>query len=112
LLNELGQTGAVAPVVWPLEGLNGLLVAERRGRLDRDRRRLLASCLRALPIKLDDAMLDQVWTEIARLAERFGLSSYDATYLELAHRRRLPLASLDRNLRSAAVALGIGLLGT
>jgi predicted nucleic acid-binding protein len=111
-LNEIGETGAVAPMLWPLEALNGLLVAERRGWLDSDRRRLLASFLRALPIELDDATTDQLWTEIAYLAERFRLSSYDAAYLELAHRRRLPLASLDQDLRSAAVALGIELLGT
>jgi predicted nucleic acid-binding protein len=45
-----------------------------------------------------------------QLAEAFRLSVYDATYLELAQRRRLPLASLDRALRNAAAALGVEVL--
>ena len=99
-------------MLWPLEALNGLLVAERRGRLDADRRRLLAGFLSALPIKLDEETAGHVWTDISHLAERFGLSSYDAAYLELAQRHRLPLASLDRDLRIAAEALNILVLGT
>ena len=46
------------------------------------------------------------------LAERFALSAYDAAYLELAQRRRLPLATLDRDLRAAATALGLTVLGS
>jgi predicted nucleic acid-binding protein len=47
----------------------------------------------------------------AGLAERFALSAYDAAYLELAQRHRLPLATLDRELRAAASALGLAVLG-
>ncbi len=47
-----------------------------------------------------------------RLADRFRLTLYDAAYLELAQRRLLPLASLDNELRAAAQALGVALLGT
>ncbi|MGC2201211.1 MAG: type II toxin-antitoxin system VapC family toxin [Stellaceae bacterium] len=111
LLEQVGESGAWAPMIWPLEALNGLLVAERRGRLDALRRQRLASLLRALPIKLDDETASQAWTETVFLAERFSLSSYDAAYLELAQRRRLPLASLDQDLRAAATALGIAVLG-
>ncbi len=111
LLEQLGESGAVAPALWPLEALNGLLVAERRGRLDADKRRALAGFLRALPIKIDDEMAGQAWTITADFAERFRLSSYDAAYLELAQRHDLPLASLDRDLRAAAVALGLTILG-
>lgn len=112
LLGRLGESGALTAMLWPLEALNGLLVAERRGRLDVDRRPRLAGFLSALPIKLDGETADRVWTDISRLAERFRLSSYDAAYLELAQRRQLPLASLDRDLRSAAAALGLTVLGT
>ncbi len=111
LLEQLGQSGALAPMLWPLEALNGLLVAERRGRLDAARRHILAGFLVALPVKLDDETARQAWTATAALAERFNLSSYDAAYLELAHRRNLPLASLDRELRAAAGALGLTVLG-
>lgn len=111
LLEQVGEAGALAPMLWPLEALNGLLVAERRGRLDAHRRRLLVGFLSALPIRLDDETASRVWTATARLAERFALSSYDAAYLELAQRRRLPLASLDQDLRTAAAALGVTVLG-
>jgi predicted nucleic acid-binding protein len=47
-----------------------------------------------------------------RLADQFQLTVYDAAYLELAQRRLLPLASLDIELRGAAQAAGVELLGT
>lgn len=111
LLEQLGETGAIAPMLWPLEALNVLLIAERRGRIDKDRRQLLCGFLSALPVKLDTETADLVWTETARLADRFGLSSYDAAYLELAQRERRPLASLDEELRRAATSLGLAVLG-
>jgi predicted nucleic acid-binding protein len=52
------------------------------------------------------------WSTTLRLAERFALTLYDAAYLELAQRRSLPLATLDRDLRAAALAVNIELLGT
>ena len=112
LLERVGEAGALAPVLWPLEALNGLLVAERRGRLDASRRQRLAGFLHALPISLDDETASQAWTTTAGLAERFALSTYDAAYLELAQRHRLPLATLDRDLRAAATALGLTVLGS
>ena len=98
-------------MLWPLEALNSLLVAERRGRLDAPRRHRLAGFLQALPVTLDPNTAGQAWTATAYLAERHGLSAYDAAYLELALRHQLPLASLDRPLRSAASTLGLALLG-
>ena len=102
----------LAPGLWPLEALNALLVAERRRRLDASRRQRLTGILRALPIKLDDEEATQAWTPALGLAERFALSTYNAAYLELAQRHRLPLASLDRDLRAAAGALGLDVLGS
>jgi predicted nucleic acid-binding protein len=112
LLDQIAENGAVAPALWPLEVLNGLVMAERRGRLDAARRHQLASFLRDLPIKLDHETAAQTWTATAGLAERFRLTLYDAAYLELAQRLGLPLASLDQELRVAGGALGIPLLGT
>ena len=111
LLEQVGELGGFAPMLWPLEALTGLLVAERRDRLDASRRGRLAGFLHALPITLDANTANQAWTATARLAERFGLSGYDAAYLELAQRDRLPLARLDCELRSAAAALGLSVLG-
>jgi predicted nucleic acid-binding protein len=112
LLERVGESGALAPGLWPLEALNGLLVAERLGRLDASRRRRLAGFLHALPINLDDETASQAWTATLGLAERFALSAYDAAYLELAQRHGLPLATLDQDLRKAATALGLTVLGS
>lgn len=111
LLDRVTETGGVAPLLWPLEALNGLLAAERRRRVAPEKRATLAAFLRDLPITLDGDTAERAWDATARLATHFQLTVYDATYLELAHRRRLPLASLDQDLRTAAKASGIDVLG-
>ena len=112
LLERVGESGAVAPQHWPLEVLNGLLMAERRQLVDTSKRRQLADFLRDLPITLDPDTTAQIWGAAQGLAERFRLTVYDAVYLELAHRRRLPLASLDQDLRQAGAALGVTVFGS
>ena len=111
LLDQIVETGAMAPLLWPLEVLNGLAMAERRGRLDASRRRQLAGFLSDLPVSLDPETASQAWTATALLAERYRLTLYDAAYLELAQRLDLPLATLDQELRVAGGALGLTLLG-
>lgn len=111
LLDQVAETGAMAPALWPLEILNGLAMAERRGRLDAARRHQLAGFLRDLPVDLDPETASQAWTATALLAERYRLTLYDAAYLELAQRLDLPLATLDQELRTAGSALDIVLLG-
>ncbi len=111
LLDRVTETGASAPLLWPLEALNGLFTAERRRRLDASRRERLADFLRDLPVMLDGHTAEQAWSAIAILAKRFELTVYDAAYLELAQRRQLPLASLDQALRAAGKILRIEILG-
>jgi predicted nucleic acid-binding protein len=111
LLDRVAETGALAPNLWLLEVLNGLLMAERRKRVDSRTRRRLAGFLRALPVRLDAETAGQAWTATIQRAERHRLSVYDAAYLELAHRRKLPLATLDQDLIKAGKALGLALLG-
>ena len=98
-------------MLWPLEALNGLFAAERRRRLDAAKRAALATFLRQLPIRLDTETADQACEDTARLAGRYRLTIYDASYLELAQRRRLPLASLDQDLWKAIVSSGLEVLG-
>ena len=112
LLDRVAETGAFAPSLWPLEALNGLFMAERRRRVDAPRAQRLAGFLSALPITLDTETPYQAWTTTARLAQPHRLSMYDAAYLELAQRRKLPLATLDGDLIKAAKALGTTVLGT
>ena len=111
LLERVAESGAMAPLLWPLEVLNGLLMAERRNRLDGARRQQLSGFLHNLPVTLDLETSTQAWTETVQLAQRFRLTVYDAVYLELAQRSGVALATLDQDLRAAAGALGVSLLG-
>lgn len=110
LLDRVCDEGAVAPQLWPIEALNGLLMAERRRRIDSLLRRRLSGFLQALPIEIDTETAGRTWSEIAELAERHRLTSYDATYLELALRLGLPLATTDKALGAAAASAGASLL--
>ena len=112
LLDRVVERGAVAPQLWPIEALNGLLTAQRRGRIDAEARAQMSSLLADLPIVLDDQTAGQLWTATARLAEQHQLTAYDATYLELAVRLNLPLATNDRALITAARVEGVALLGS
>ena len=65
-----------------------------------------------MPIAVDLETSTFAWTTTLQLADRFELTPYDASYLELAQRRKFPLATLDRALRKAALATGGLVLGT
>lgn len=110
LLARVTQDGAVAPQLWPIEATNGLLMAERRGRISASVREGLAGFLQALPIRIDNETASRVWVATAQLAAQHRLTAYDAAYLELALRLGLPLATYDRELMVAAPALGVQLL--
>jgi predicted nucleic acid-binding protein len=92
--------------------LNGLQVAVRRGRIDIAYRDASLVDLRSLVITIDRGTNRHAWSATLRLCDRFGLTSYDAAYLELALRRRLPLATLDAELVRAAHASRVPLVGT
>jgi predicted nucleic acid-binding protein len=111
LFDRVADAGAVVPALWRLEVANSLTVAIRRGRVDVDFRRAALSDLALLDITIDQQTDSQAWGETLHLADRFRLTVYDAAYLELAHRRVLPLATLDSDLRAAGTALGISLMG-
>jgi predicted nucleic acid-binding protein len=112
VLNQVADGGAVVPALWRLEVLNGLQVAVRRGRIDVDYRDASLDDLRSLVIAIDPGTNRQAWSATLRLCDRFGLTPYDAAYLELALRRQLPLATLDRELVRAAQAESVPLVGT
>jgi len=111
VFDALSEDGAWVPGLWKLEVANILERGVRRGRHDAAFRDATLADLALLSISLDPETDRQVWGATARLAARHQLTLYDATYLELAQRRGLPLATLDRELRSAASAEGVVLLG-
>jgi predicted nucleic acid-binding protein len=99
---------AVVPPLWRLEVANGFQTALRRKRIDRQYRDESLADLREMTIEVDGESDVHVWTSTLDLADRFGLSVYDACYLELSQRRALPLATLDARLQRASIALGFG----
>ena len=104
LLDTIGAQVLWAPALWVLECTNVLQSAQRRRRIDANRRAEIASELSVLPVRIDPQIPDFV--SLDRLAAAHSLSAYDATYLELALRRSLVLVSLDARLIAAAGALG------
>lgn len=110
LADRLEQDSAQVPGIWPLEVGNALLVAQRRGRIkDGELGRMLA-LLDRLPIEIDCEGSKAGVLAIAQLAKQLGLTTYDAAYVELAHRRGLPLATLDQRLRAACDAMHVQVL--
>jgi predicted nucleic acid-binding protein len=103
-------TPLVVPTLWPLEVANALLVLLRRKRiLVPERDRALAALAR-LPLLVDEESPRLALGRISTLAGEHGLSVYDAAYLELAVRRKLPLASRDQALCRAAQNCRVKLL--
>lgn len=108
VLASLAEKSALVPVLWFYEIGNGLLVANRRKRIARDQLEGFLSRLKALPIEA--AAHDSIEAlELPALAQTHGLTNYDAAYLALAIRGNLPLATADRELRSAAGAAGVAI---
>ncbi len=101
---------ALVPPVWPLEIGNALLIAVKRGRLTTKDVSHLISKLRALPLEIDAASTERALEETLALARKYDLTTYDASYLELAQRRNLSLATLDTKLRKACLSAKITLL--
>jgi predicted nucleic acid-binding protein len=111
ILNRVAEEGAVVPALWRLEVLNGLQVAVRRGRITIAYRDASLNDLRSLVIAIDPGTNRQAWSATLHLCDRFGLTPYDAAYLELAQRRQRSLATLDGELIRAAQAENVPLIG-
>lgn len=105
-----GKRGLV-PTLWHLEIANGLAMAERRGDLNTaDAEDALDQILLTAASKLDTEIKLAAARDSLANARSFQLTAYDAVYLELARREGLPLATLDKRLRTAATKAGVALL--
>lgn len=109
LLSSCGGEPWWVPTLWHLEVANALLVAERRGVIASSASDLFRARLQALPIETDATPMQDVEPRILAIARAQGLSSYDASYLELAQRLGACLASFDRRLNEAARRLDVAL---
>lgn len=100
ILDRLETEPMIVPALWTLEFASAIRNAERRGRIDAKARRAILEQASRLPFEIDDRVIPVA--EIGELAARLDLTPYDAVYLELARRRRVPLATLDARLVQAA----------
>jgi predicted nucleic acid-binding protein len=109
LLEELRNpaAGVLVPATWTLEMANVLARGESRGILTENQTQAFRALLAALPISVDGQTAARSLTTTLELARRYSLSAYDASYLELALRVQLPLATFDRDLRRAAAQAGV-----
>ena len=110
LCDRLSNDVALVPPIWPLEIGNALLVAVKRGRLTTRDLNRLTSELRALPVEIDTASTARSLDETLSLAQRYDLTTYDASYVELAQRRNVALATLDHRLRKVCSSAKLSLL--
>ena len=111
LLEEAKKGIAIyVPALWHLEVANGLLVAARRKLMTEAQRERGLAFLSQLQIIIDDESNRLAFSTLSELAARNSLSVYDATYLELARRKSLPLGTRDEPLKAAAKKAGIELL--
>jgi len=112
LLDAIGDGATLeVPALWPLEVANALLVLVRRRKLSEDERQAALGWLGGLRVRPDHDAASAAFSRLSELATLYQLSVYDAAYLELAQRRRLPLGCKDGPLRTAAKAAGVDLLG-
>jgi len=112
VLDRLAESTAVVPSIWPLEVVNVLLVAERKHRISESDSIRFLTLLSQLPIVIEHETLEEMMKDILALARANGLSSYDASYLDLAMRKGLPLATLDNRLIEAARKVGVTILAS
>jgi len=110
LFERVRDHGAVVPALWHLELGNVLLQAEKRGRITARDVATRLDLIAQLPIATDPETAVRAWREIIALARAERLTIYDATYLELAVRRKLPLLTKDSDLAQAARRQGVVVL--
>jgi predicted nucleic acid-binding protein len=111
LFDRVVARGAFVPELWKIEIASSLTVGTRRRRITVEDRKEALEDLDSLFITVDRHTGKHVWHETLALADKHRLTVCDATYLELALRLSLPLASLDDDLRNAAFREGVTVLG-
>ena len=105
VLQATADSDVWVPAIWLLEMGNLLLNAQRRRRIDDAKRRELVAAAAALRLRIDREPVPM--PELDALAARHALTAYDAAYLELALRRKLPIATTDAALLKVMTAAGV-----
>lgn len=108
---KLKKASVYVPALWLWELTNTLVLGEKRGRITAAQTTAFLRIVDQLPIRVAPAVMSCLFDEIPRSMRTHALTAYDAAYLELAKRNRLPLATLDKELKAAAIKDGVELVG-
>lgn len=111
VLEAMKEANVFVPVTWGLEVANVIARAEAKGLVTEARSGAFLEMLAGVDIEVDAATFAHALSDSLQLARRYKLSVYDASYLELALRLGLALATLDENLRKAAKKAGVKKFG-
>ncbi len=107
VLDAIKQRNALVPVTWGLEVANVIARAEAKALVTEARSGAFLEMLDDMDIIVDTATFARALSDTLQLARRYKLSAYDASYLELALRMGMPLATLDEDLQKAAKKAGV-----
>ena len=107
VLDAMQEAHALVPATWGLEVANVIAKAEEKALVTEARSGVFLEMLEDVGIEVDSATFAHALSDTLQLARRYRLSSYDASYLELALRFGLPLATLDEDLQKAAKKAGV-----
>lgn len=107
VLDAMQEAQALVPTTWGLEVANVIAKAEEKTLVTEARSGAFLEMLEDVDIEVDSATFAHALSDTLQLARRYKLSAYDASYLELAMRLGLPLATLDEDLQKAAKKAGV-----
>ena len=111
ILDRLEDETGLVPTHWFLEVANVLAMAEKKKRITLAKLTEFIAQIGVMDFEVDNESASRAFNHILALCRDYGLTAYDAAYLDLALRRRLPLASLDDELRAAAKKAGVQVIG-
>jgi predicted nucleic acid-binding protein len=107
VLDAMKLQSALVPMTWGLEVSNVIARAEAKGLVTEARSEQFLEMLKNVDIDVDSATFAHALSDTLQLARRYKISAYDASYLELALRSGLSLATLDEDLQKAARKAGV-----
>jgi predicted nucleic acid-binding protein len=107
VLDALKKDSALVPVTWGLEVANVIAKAEAKTLVTEARSGAFLEMLEGIDIEVDNSTFAHALSDTLQLARRYKLSAYDASYLELALRKGVPLATLDVDLLTATKKVGV-----
>lgn len=107
VLDAMQEATAIVPMTWGLEVANVIAKAEEKALVTEARSGAFLEMLEDVDIEVDSATFAHALSDTLHLARRYKLSAYDASYLELALRLGLQLATLDEDLQKAAKKAGV-----